>query len=161
MTIVGNEDAWSHKIIKALARGPMICPHVFPTFFSKREALYRASITPFYIRSQAMKRDLSSLALSNTYNTHQGLCDDCPRSWPDEHFNLPGCVNQDIPVPRKTIKEVLHLYNAENVPLHKTPNYWLSKIGIPSSQCQVYHPPVVFEMHTTFPQALFNVQYSC
>ena len=113
--------------------------------------VYRTSLTPSHVRSQARKRCSSSLALS----THQGLSDDCPRSRPGEHFDLPRRVNQHIPVTRKAIKEVLYLANAENIPSHKTPIIWLSKIWIISPHCQAYCPPIAFKMHTTFPQALF------
>jgi hypothetical protein len=129
----------------------MICPQMFPIFFSKREPLYRASITPSHIRSQGIKGDLSSLALSNTYNTHQSLCDDCPRSWPGEHFNLPRCVNQDISVSRKTIKEVLHLYmlkishytkhQTTGYPRLECPLHTAKSIFLPSSLRCIPHSP--------------------
>lgn len=43
----------------------------------------------------------------NKTHTHQGLGDDCPRSWPGENFNLSGCVNQDIPGSRRPLKGVI------------------------------------------------------
>lgn len=140
-----NNNRWkrrclNHRTVKALARGLLICTPDF-SYFPELERTtggraYRASGTLFHVRSQAIKRGLSNLALSRkSYNTHQGLGDDCPRGWPREDFNLPRCVNQDISESRKTIKEVLYLCNAENIPSHKTPNIWLSKIGITSSHC--------------------------
>lgn len=146
MTTVGNEDAWSHKIITALVQGLMIYPQsLFPPSLARENHL-RQGIQSFHnslphtvpCNKKMLNQSSSLVTLSNqSYNTRQGLSDDCPRSWPREHFNLSGCVNQDIPVSRMTVKEVLHLCNAERYSAHRTPNTWLPETGITSPHCQV------------------------
>ena len=88
----------------------------------------------------------------------QGLGDNCPRSWPCEYLNLSRCVNQDIPVSKKIIKEVL-LLHSERYSRPQNINIWAFKTrnNLP---CQVSYLPIAIKVKTTFPLALVSVQYS-
>ena len=158
----GKWGCLEHRISKVLIRGLITCSHALPPFLPRENECWpgvQSLASPSHTQPQAANRGWANspdALMNKTQNTHQGLSDDCPRSWPGEYFNLSGCVNQDIPGSRRPLKGVI-LGNSEDFPSQRKLIVCRSKTAITSAHCQT----VLSCPKVTYSQSSLQVQDSC